>query len=247
MGKIIMITSGKGGCGVSSAGLVFAVSSAEAGRRVLLVDGDAGCRTQDYLAATEELLLYDLTDAAAGRCPLPRVWYASPAYEGLWVMPAPLCPQEAPAPEQAAALLRECACYFDEVVVDVPARSPWLPAVAGAAQEVAVCTMADPLSVRACGLLRERLAEVFSGEARLIISRFDAEETLAVCGSADLDSVIDGVGLRLLGVVPWDDTFARYTMARDLRGKQTDAWAALSRCAARLHGETIPLCEKNFV
>ena len=206
MGKILTITSGKGGCGVSSAGLVFAAAAGAAGKRVLLVDGDTGYRTPVYLAAAEELLLYDLADAAAGRCALQEAWYASPAYEGVWVLPAPLQEEDLPLPERAVQLVQKCAMYFDEVIVDLPARSLWLA----------------PL-------------------------KFYAAEMLATCGTTNLDDVIDGVGLRLLGVVPLDDAFARYTMARDSRSKKTAAWRALCRCLARLHGENIPLQEKDLL
>ncbi len=246
MGKILTITSGKGGCGVSSAGLVFAAAAGAAGKRVLLVDGDTGYRTPVYLAAAEELLLYDLADAAAGRCVLQEAWYASPAYEGVWVLPAPLQEEDLPLPERAVQLVQKCAMYFDEVIVDLPARSLWLAPLTAITDELVVCSGPDPLSVRACGLLREKLT-AFSGEARLIISKFYAAEMLATCGTTNLDDVIDGVGLRLLGVVPLDDAFARYTMARDSRSKKTAAWRALCRCLARLHGENIPLQEKDLL
>ena len=246
MGRILTITSGKGGCGVTSAALVFAAFGAEAGKRVLLVDGDVGYRTPCYMAAAEELLLYDMADAAAGRCAPQDAWYASPAYEGVWVLPAPLREADMPSAEKAVAFLRICADYFDEVVVDLPARSSLLAGVAAVSDELVVCTEPDPVSVRACGLLREKLGG-FSGEARLVISNFNLAKMRSVCRSVDLDDVIDGVGLRLLGVVPADDAFARLVMARDPQGKKTAAWAALRRCAARLHGERIPLCEKEFI
>lgn len=230
---------------MSSAGLVFAAFAGETGKRVLLVDGDVGYRTPCYLAAAEELLLYDMADAAAGRCAPSDAWYASPAYPGVWVLPAPLQAADMPAAEKMIPFLQKCAAYFDEVIVDLPPRSLWLEKLAGIADELVVCTTPDPVSVRACGLLREKLVD-FTGEARLVITRFSAAGMQSTCRSTDLDDVIDGVGLRLLGVVPQDDAFARFTMARDVQGKKTSAWAALRRCAARLHGEQIPLNEKDF-
>lgn len=241
MGKIVIMTSGKGGTGVSCAAAVFAAELAETGRRVLLVDLAAGFRTQDFLAAADELLLYDLADAVAGRCTLQDVWYASPAYGGVWVLPAPGKKEEMPDAAQTVDLLRRCAQCFDHVVVDCPANSAVFSPLAGMADDVVVCCTADPMSVRACSAVREELAEAFAGEARLIISKFDEEEMLAVWDTNDLDGVIDGVGLRLLGVVPRDTAFARWMASRDQRVCRTAAWAALSRCCARLRGEAIPL------
>lgn len=245
MGKIVIMTSGKGGTGVSCAAVAFAAELAETGRRVLLADLAAGFRTQDFLAAADELLLYDLSDAASGRCTLQDVWYASPAYEGVWVLPAPAKKDGMPPVSQTADLLRRCAQCFDHVVVDCPAGSPLLAAAAGLADDVVVCSTADPMSVRACAAVREELADAFAGEARLIISRFNEEEMLSVWNTNDLDGVIDGVGLRLLGVVPQDRTFARWAAARDQRIYRTAAWGALSRCCARLRGEVIPLSLKK--
>ena len=96
-------------------------------------------------------------------------------------------------------------------------------------------------AVRVIRLERERLAEVFSGEARLIISRFDAEETLAVCGSADLDSVIDAAGIRLAGIVPEDGLLAMHGSCRELLQRKSHGFSAIERIAARLEGEAVPL------
>lgn len=245
MGKIVILTSGKGGAGVSCAAAVFAAELAETGRRVLLMDLAAGLRTQDFLTAADELLLYDLADAAVGRCTLQDVWYASPAYEGVWVLPAPGKKDEMPSAAQTVDLLRRCAQCFDHVVVDCPSGSNLLFELAGAADDVAICCTPDPMSVRVCAAVREELAEAFAGEARLIISKFNEEEMLAVWNTNDLDGVIDGVGLRLLGVVPRDTAFARWIAARDQRVCKTAAWGALGRCCARLRGETIPLSIKR--
>ena len=66
-------------------------------------------------------------------------------------------------------------------------------------------------------------------------------EVSAPGNDGDLDAVIDGAGVRLLGVVPEDFSLA----ASFLQGKKARAdspgMKALSRVAGRLEGESIPL------
>ena len=68
MGTITVITSGKGGVGKSvfTAGLGYALAGR--GRRVLLVDCDAGLRSLDYMLGIGEKLVFDLADLVKGSC-----------------------------------------------------------------------------------------------------------------------------------------------------------------------------------
>ena len=78
-------------------------------------------------------------------------------------------------------------------------------------------------------------------EIRLVINRFNGTLFHETGAYGDLDAVIDGAGVRLLGVVPEDFSLA----ASFLQGKKARAdspgMKALSRVAGRLEGESIPL------
>ena len=68
MGKILVVTSGKGGSGKSTiaAGLGYAL--VQRGKSVLLIDTDAGLRSLDLILGTSANTVYDLGDVLEGSC-----------------------------------------------------------------------------------------------------------------------------------------------------------------------------------
>ena len=68
MAKIILICSGKGGAGKSTVTACLWRALCARGRRVLLVDGDAGLRTLDLLTGLRENAVDTCADAAGGLC-----------------------------------------------------------------------------------------------------------------------------------------------------------------------------------
>ena len=68
MGIATVITSGKGGVGKSTLAVGLGRALAKRGRRVLLVDCDAGLRSLDRMTGTEENLVFDMADVVFARC-----------------------------------------------------------------------------------------------------------------------------------------------------------------------------------
>ena len=68
MGKTYVVTSGKGGVGKSTVALNLAYALACDGRKVLLVDMDAGLRSLDLMLGAQNELVFDLSDVLDGTC-----------------------------------------------------------------------------------------------------------------------------------------------------------------------------------
>ena len=68
MGKAIVFTSGKGGVGKTTVTLCVGKAIAREGKRVALVDADAGLNNLDILLGAERSIVFDLSDVEAGRC-----------------------------------------------------------------------------------------------------------------------------------------------------------------------------------
>lgn len=68
MGIATVITSGKGGVGKSTLTVGLGRALAQRGRRVLLVDCDAGLRSLDRMTGVEENLVFDISDVVFARC-----------------------------------------------------------------------------------------------------------------------------------------------------------------------------------
>ena len=73
MGIATVITSGKGGVGKSTVAVGLGRALAQRGRRVLLVDCDAGLRSLDRMTGAEENLVFDMADVVFARDKLAEI------------------------------------------------------------------------------------------------------------------------------------------------------------------------------
>ena len=89
MGAVTVITSGKGGVGKSTISAGLGTALARRGRRVLLIDGDAGLRSLDHMLSVSEQLVFDISDVIAGNCEPIRAIYPCEQEPGLFLLPAP--------------------------------------------------------------------------------------------------------------------------------------------------------------
>ena len=79
MGAVTVITSGKGGAGKSTTAANLGLVLAAAGRRVLLLDCDAGLGCQDMLLGLSQRRVFDLSDVVAGAAAPKKVNLCVPA------------------------------------------------------------------------------------------------------------------------------------------------------------------------
>lgn len=240
MGRIVVVTSGKGGTGKSTvcAGLAYAL--ARLGRRILLIDGDAGLRSLDLMLGVGSNTVYDMADVFAGRCKPVKAIYASPVSQNVFVMPAPLSLEQLCSPQELHRLAKGLSHYFDVVIVDCPAGvgRGFETAIAAAPEALVVCTP-DMVCARDARLLSDILA-ARNIPAKLIINRLRPRKIMD--GSMpDIDRIIDESALQLMGVIPEDETVA--VANANGRPLPLDCNAALcfSNIARRFVGETVLL------
>lgn len=238
--KITAVVSGKGGVGKSTLSAGIGAALARRGERVLLIDCDAALRSQDVLLGVTERLVFDISDAAEGRCTPQQAVYRCAACPRLSMVAAPL--HKPLSPEACRAITQVLAQNFDRVLMDAPAGvgEGFLTAVAPAEAAIVVATP-DAISVRSGSVVRNALAEQGVSDVRMVINRFSAARFLRTGSFADLDGFIDRAGLQLLGVVP-EDTSVALMAARGVPLLSKGACSeAFMRIAARLCGERVPL------
>lgn len=242
MGIATVITSGKGGVGKSTVAVGLGRALAQRGRRVLLVDCDAGLRSLDRMTGTEENLVFDIADVVFARCSPVEAIYPCGGAEGLFLMPAPSLGEDMIRPGVMKKLVPLLKRYFDHVLLDSPAGvgSGFRSAASGADRALVVCN-SDPVCVRSAGVARELLGKLGVPEMRLVINRFNRELFRETDAYSDLDGVIDGAGIRLMGVVPEDFALAASFLQGKSAREDSPGMKALCRVAGRLEGETIPL------
>lgn len=242
MGIATVITSGKGGVGKSTLAVGLGRALAQRGRRVLLVDCDAGLRSLDRMTGVEENLVFDIADVVFARCAPAEAIYPCGETQGLFLLPAPSLGEDMIRPGVMRKLVPLLKRYFDHVLLDSSAGvgSGFRSAAAGADRALVVCSP-DPVCVRSAATARELLARLQVPEARLAINRFNGRLFRQTGAYGDLDGVIDGAGIRLMGVVPEDFSLAAAFLQGKGAPEDSPGMKALCRVAGRLEGETIPI------
>ena len=244
MGIATVITSGKGGVGKSTAAVGLGRALARRGRRVLLIDCDAGLRSLDRLTGTEESLIYDIADVVYGRCSPAQAIYPC-GEDGLFLLPAPVNVDDRIPPVVMGRLAPLLKRYYDHVLLDSPAGvGAGFQSAASAADRALVLCSPDPVCVRSTASVRRLLEGLGVEELRLLINPLDVNLFLETDAFYDLDSVVDACGIRLIGVVPRDRRLAAATLKGRAAPENSPGQMAFCRVAARLEGEAVPIPER---
>lgn len=232
MHRLLAVVSGKGGTGKSTLCAGLGRALARGGKRVLLIDLDAGMRCLDLLLHVSDRLVFDLSDVLAGK-PLADAALAVEDAPGLFVLAAPADPQ-LPDPTAFRAFLEEIQAEYDFVFLDF-AAGPVNPCLAclPADAEVLVVATPDEAAVRDAALLRQALTDL-SG-VRLVLNGFSYTQFWQT-PYPSLDALIDACGLPLAGVIPFDPTLRMRKGA-----KHSPARQAFERLSQRLCGKSVPL------
>ncbi|HEY8485782.1 MAG TPA: septum site-determining protein MinD [Limnochordales bacterium] len=245
-GRAIVVTSGKGGVGKTTATANLGVALAQMGRRVAVVDADIGLRNLDVVLGLENRIVYDLVDVIEGTCKLRAALIRDKRVDNLVLLPAAQTRgKEAVTPEQMRDLVQQLREEFDYVLVDCPAGidQGFHSAVAGASEalivttpEVAAVRDAD----RVIGLLESK--EIY--EPRLIINRI-RPHMVRKGDMLEVGDVLEILAIPLIGIVPDDEEIIVSTNRGEpvVLSNHSRAGRALRNVARRLEGEEVPFAE----
>ncbi|UZT82310.1 AAA family ATPase [Caproicibacterium sp. BJN0003] len=241
MGAVTVITSGKGGAGKSTTTAHVGLALAARGRRVLLVDCDAGLGCLDLLLNIAQEQVFDLSDVVSGTATPAQAIYPSPYQEGLYLMPAPFREEDLVSPEIMRELIGAIACYFDHVLIDCPAGiGAGFRSAVSAADRALVVSTPDKVCTLASFKTRAQLLEAGITEQRLVINRFSSSFFRKSGFFTDVDDMIDQTGIQLIAVIPEDEEL-RAAAVRRLPPQKCPAALAFARLAMRLEGHEVPL------
>lgn len=240
MGVSMVITSGKGGVGKSTVSVGLGRALAGRGRRVLLLDCDAGLRSLDRMTGTESQLVYDSSDVVNGRCAPKDAIYA--VEQRLDVMPAPSNVKDMIAAPVMKKLIPFLKNHYDYVLMDSPAGvgRGFMAASCAADRAFVVCS-ADAVSVRSASTVRDLLVEQGVEDMGLLINRLNVDMFTASATYSDLDAVIDETAVRLYGVIPEDFSLAAAFLNGRAAAPNSIGMRAMQRIAGRIEGEMIPI------
>jgi septum site-determining protein MinD len=245
-GKVVTITSGKGGVGKTTATANIGAALAKLGKNVVCLDADIGLRNLDVVLGLENRIVYDLVDVVEGRCRLRQAMIKDKQLSNLFLIPAAQTrDKSAVSPSDMIRVCDELREEADFIVIDSPAgiERGFRNAIAGA-DMVVVLTNPEVSAVRDADRIIGLIEAEEKGPGKLVINRINPQmvqrgDMLAA------EDVIDLLAIDLLGLVPEDESVlvsSNRGIPVVLDGK-SKAGMAFSNIARRLSGEEVPFME----
>src|SRR5215470_1222490 len=242
--RVITITSGKGGVGKTTTTANLSAALAMLGKRVCAIDADIGLRNLDLVLGVENRIVYDIVDVVEGRCKPRQALIRHKFLPELYLIPAAQTRDKtAVSPSQMVQIVKDLTGDFDFIIIDSPAgiERGFRNAVAPAS-EVLIVTNPEVSAVRDA----DRIIGLIEADSRrvpmrLVINRVKPD----MVRRGDMlspDDVIDILAIRLIGVVPDDETdlIASNKGAPDPNSRAGQAFRNIAR---RLMGEEVPFFE----
>lgn len=243
-GRVITITSGKGGVGKSTTTGNLGLSLALCGLNVACVDTDIGLRNLDLVLGLEELIVHTVVDVVERRATLQQSLIRCPRVPNLYLLPASQSRDKTALMEaQAIGICDALRNDFDIILVDSPAgiEHGFRNAIA-AADEVIVVTTPDVSSVRDADRVIGLLTMAGLPAPKLIVNRL--RPGLVRYGDMlDLPQILDLLNIDLLGIVPEEEAvIAGLNLGEPVAlNRRSAAGQAFHRIAQRILGKTVPI------
>ena len=244
MGRVIVVTSGKGGVGKTTSTANLGTALALLGKTVVVVDADVGLRNLDIVMGLESRIVYTSMDVIDKQCELSKALVRDRRVDGLTLLAASQKNNKDDIqPAQMKAICDNLRSTHDFVLVDSPAgiERGFSNASAGA-DEALVVTTPDVSAIRDADRIIGLLQHARIEPINLVLNRFSPE--LVGNGSMmDQADVIDILNIDLLGIVPEDTGVITSTnRGIPLVYEENSAGAqAYMRIARRLTGQQIPI------
>jgi septum site-determining protein MinD len=245
-GKVITITSGKGGVGKTTATANIGAGLAALGHKVVCIDADIGLRNLDVVMGLENRIVYDLVDVVEGRCKLRQAMIRDKRLENLYLIPsAQTRDKSAVSPNDMVKIANDLRKDYDYIIVDSPAgiERGFKNAIAPA-DEVVIVTNPEVSAVRDADRIIGMVEAEEKGPAKLVINRINMSmvEKGDMLAAAD---VLELLAVELIGIVQEDQAVLVSTnrgspIAMDSKSKTGQAFRNI---AARLTGEMVPFEE----
>jgi septum site-determining protein MinD len=244
MGRVIVITSGKGGVGKSTSTANIGSALALLGKKVAVVDADVGLRNLDIIMGLESRVVYTSMDVIEGTCDLEKALVKDRRAENLKLLAASQKNNKTDIqPEQMKKICHGLKETYDYVLVDSPAgiEQGFRNAAVGA-DEALIVTTPEVAAVRDADRIIGLLQSMNISDVDLVINRLSPKMVKAG-DMMNQQDIIDILSINLVGVIPEDPEIVVSTN-RGLpliHNYRSDAGEAYKRIARRLEGEDVPI------
>ena len=246
-GRVIVITSGKGGVGKTTTNANIGTALARAGKKVVMIDTDLGLRNLDLLLGLENRIVYTTVDVVEERCKLKQALVKDKKNPHLCLLAAAQTRDKtAVTEEQLKDICEKLKKDFDFILVDCPAgiEQGFQNAVAGASEAIVVTTpemSAIRDADRIIGLLESK-EEIKS--YKLLLNRV-RPNLIESKDMVSVDEVVDILSAELIGIIPEDTGIIVSTNKGEpiVNDEKSLAGQAYSNVARRIIGEDVPFLD----
>jgi septum site-determining protein MinD len=252
MGKVVVVTSGKGGVGKTTSTAALGAALARGGQNVVVVDFDVGLRNLDIIMGAERRVVFDLINVVQGTAKLPQALIRDKRLGTLYLLPASQTrDKDALTEDGVAQVIAELRVMFDWVICDSPAGIERGATLAMRfADEAVVVANPEVSSVRdsdrIIGLLDAKTLKAELGERiakHLLITRFDVARA-AGGEMLSIEDVKEILAIPLLGIIPESEEVLRASNLGapvTICGRDSAPSRAYFDAARRLAGEAVDM------
>jgi len=228
LGKIIVVTSGKGGVGKTTTSAAFASGLALRGHQTVVIDFDVGLRNLDLVMGCERRVVYDFVNVINGEGNLNQALIKDKRIESLFILPAS---QTRNKEIEHGAIM---AMYFSDEALIV--TNPEVSSVRDSDRIIGMLSSKTRRAVQNLPPVKEHLLLT-----RYIPKRVNSGDMLSV------QDVQDILAIPLLGVIPESKSVLQASNAGIpiTLDKKSDAGQAYLNVVARFLGEDPPPREKK--
>ncbi|WP_315322234.1 septum site-determining protein MinD [Fusobacterium pseudoperiodonticum] len=244
--RVIVITSGKGGVGKTTTTANIGAALADKGHKVLLIDTDIGLRNLDVVMGLENRIVYDLIDVIEGRCRVSQALIKDKRCPNLVLLPAAQIRDKNDVnTDQMKELIYSLKESFDYILIDCPAgiEQGFKNAIA-AADEAIVVTTPEVSATRDADRIIGLLEAAGIKSPRIVVNRLRID-MVKDKNMLSVEDILDILAVKLLGVVPDDETVVISTNKGEPLVYKGDSLAAkaFKNIASRIEGVEVPLLD----
>ena len=242
-GRVLVITSGKGGVGKTTTTANIGTALAKAGNKVVLIDTDLGLRNLDLLLGLENRIVYTIVDVVEERCKLKQALVKDKKNPNLCLLAAAQTRDKtAITGEQLKSICEELKEENDFIIVDCPAgiEQGFQNAVAGASEAIVVATpemSAVRDADRIIGLLE---AKEHIEKYHLLLNRV-RPNLIKSNDMMSVEDVVEILSCKLIGIIPEDTGIITSTNKGEpiVNDEKSLAGQAYKNVAKRIMGEEV--------